>query len=192
MSRLKFSVYGNCQNHPLSLILRCSTEFSSIYEELPIKSIHLLSPDEDEGVQETVRNLDLFIYQPVEANYRGNFRKLGTKFLLGYMKNDATAISIPVAYFTGYNPETIYLRDNNGGVVTGHFSDYHDLNILKAYHHGLDWQECISYIQMNEIYPLEFLKTILSNNLAELRKRESVIDIKVSDFIEKNWRQQRL
>jgi hypothetical protein len=195
MSRLKFSVYGNCQNYPLSLILQSSPEFSRIYEEIPINSVHLLNPDEDEKVREIVSKLDLFIYQPVADGYRGETRKLGTKYLLSFLKNGARAISFTVAYFPVYNPEAVYFVDQNGtGIlgVPGLPCDLHDLNILKAFHHGLTWQECVAYIQKGNIYTREMLTNCLSESLSRLREREKVIDVRILDFVEKNWRDQRL
>src|SRR4030043_375212 len=106
MSRLKFSIFGNCQAPPLRQILQSSTEFSQIYEYVLIKPVHLISQNEDQLVHETFRNLDLIIYQHVSAVYGGNSRDLGTESLLTQLKDSSRAVSFPVAYFTGYNPET--------------------------------------------------------------------------------------
>lgn len=56
----------------------------------------------------------------------------------------------------------------------------------------MSWQECVSYIRDTIIYTSEVLETNLRDSLGRLRERESKTDVKVSDFIEKNWQKQRL
>jgi hypothetical protein len=192
MSRLKFSIYGNCQVRPLSKILQCSTEFSLIYQEVFVAPLHLISQDEVDRFAKTIGNLDLFIHQPVSARLFQGTRLLGTERLLTCVRDSARVISFPVAYFTGYNPEAVYLRDKNGNAVVDGFCAYHDLNILKAYHHGMTWRECVSHIQKSAIYTSELLETNLADSLGRLRERERVTDVTISAFIEKNWREQRL
>ena len=187
MSRLKFSVYGNCQVTPLRQILQSSTKFSQIYEYVYINPVHLISQNEEERLHENLRNLDLFIYQPVSATYGGNSRKLGTESLLTLLKDSSQAVSFPVAHFRGYNPEHIQLmrQDSHKDFLSDSFRNCHDLNILKAYHHGMSWRECVSYIQKSGIYTSELLETNLADSLSRLTERERKIDVKISDFIEK-------
>jgi hypothetical protein len=154
----------------------------------------LISAEEEKRFHEILSNLDLFMYQPVSAAYGGNSRNLGTEFLLTHLKDSSRAVSFPVAHFTGYNPETVHLLRKNGykDSLSDGFYNCHDLNILKAYHHGMSWQECLSYIQKSAIYTSEVLETNVADSLSRLRERERETDVKISDFIEKNWRKQHL
>ena len=196
MSKLKFSIYGNCQIGALRKILLYSAEFSAIYKEVQIRPFHLKDKNEEAGVPKILKNVDLFIYQPILPQFqRGIIPVYGTEYLLTLLKDNAMAISFPVAYFTGYNPESIIFRDNNGYVLLqeeGNFSAVHDLNILMAYHHGMSWQDCVSYIQKDNIYTPELIETNVTDSLGLLIEREKSIDVKISDFIIENWQKQRL
>lgn len=173
-------------------ILQCSAEFSLIYENVFVTPVHRISQDEEDRFAKTIRNLDLFIYQPVSARFWRGRRILGTELLLTHLKDSARAVSFPTAYFTGYNPETIVLKDENGNDVWDGFCNYHDLNILNAYYHGMSWRECVSYVQKSAIYASELLETNLADSLGRLRERERETDVTIAAFIEKNWRKQRL
>ncbi len=192
MSRLKFSIYGNCQIGALGEILQCSAEFSLAYENVFVTAVHRISQSEEGRFAETIRNLDLFIHQPVAAAVYGSTRRLGTDHLLTRLKGSARAISFPSAYFTGYNPETIVWKDEDGNNVWDSFCNYHDLNILNAYYHGMSWRECLSYIQKSAVYTSELLEANLADSLGRLGERERRTNVTISAFIEENWRKERL
>jgi hypothetical protein len=192
MSQLKYAVYGNCQIDPLIRILALSTEFSRIYENTPVTAVHRISQSEETQFAATVRNLDLLIHQPVAPAIYGSTRRLGTDHLVTWLKSGARAISFPSAHFTGYSPETIVWKDGNGNNVWDSFCNYHDLNILNAYYHGMSRRECISYVLEGVGYGPEFLEANVADSLDRLRQRERQIDVTISDFVDENWRRERL
>jgi Polysaccharide biosynthesis enzyme WcbI len=192
MPRLKFAVYGNCQIEALVKILQRSAEFSQNYEHVPVTAVHRISQSEESRFAETIRDLDLFIHQPVAAAVYGDTRRLGTDHLLTRLKGGARAISFPSAYFSGYNPETIVWKDESGNNVWDSFCNYHDLNVLNAYYHGMSWQECVSYVLSGASYAAEFLEANVVDSLDRLRQRERQIDVTISDFVQESWQNERL
>jgi Polysaccharide biosynthesis enzyme WcbI len=191
MSRLKFAIYGNCQIGPLAEVLQHSVEFSQNYENVFVTPVNVISQDEEDRFAETIRGLDLFIHQHVLSGTLRGIRRFGTDRFLTRLKGGARAISFPSAYFTGYNPETIVWKDEKGDNLSDSFCNYHDLNVLNAYYHGLSSQECVSFMRETDYGP-EFLQANVADSLDRLRDRERQIDVRISAFIEENWRKERL
>lgn len=124
----------------------------------------------------------MFIYQNNGASYG---EKSSTDFLLKMLKPNCLKISFPNSYYKGYNPETTYLKHN--GIIVKRFCDYHDSNVIKDYLLGKSESDVVSSILDIEYYSNDFIWENAKNSLSELRKREIITDINISDFIEENW-----
>lgn len=185
----KCLIYGNCQTEPVKRFLEMSPEFSVAYETTQLKCF-LLSPDDVPHLEKLASTADLFIYQPVSDFYR-EIPQLSTRHLKSLLPKHSRAISIPHAYFTGYNPEMVYLEDQYGNKVDGPFL-LHDKNILVSYSNNKTVHETLALIQDNDFYQSNDININLYETLAELKRREAQIDIKISDFIKSNYRIARL
>jgi hypothetical protein len=134
--------------------------------------------------------VDLFIHQPVSDNYKGIYQ-LSTRYLKSLLKPQSIVISIPSAYFTGYNPEMIYLKDKKGDKVDGPFL-LHDRNILALYAQGKSVQETLATIQQEDFYQAEQVQRNFDETLSELQLRETSLDVKISDLIKQHYQNSRL
>ena len=101
------------------------------------------------------------------------------------IKPNCLKISFPNSHYKGYNPETTYLKHN--GIIVKRFCDYHDSNVIKDYLLGKSESDVVSSILDIEYYSNDFIWENAKNSLSELRKREMITDIIISDFIEENW-----
>lgn len=157
---------------------------------IDIKPVHLLSKSDIPYLDQVASEVDLLIYQPVSDNYKGIFQ-LSTRYIKDRLKPDCQTISFPIAYFTGYNPEMIYLRDLNGAVISEPFA-YHDINILRLFAQGESVKEILKIIQADDFYTAFFAEKQLNETIVSLNAREKEIDIKLSQFIQDNFRTERL
>ena len=100
-------------------------------------------------------------------------------------------LSFPVAYFTGYHPEISYLKDEDNRVISEPFA-LHDINILRLYLSGKSVSDAAQAIKDESFYSNEFLESNLDSTLKNLEKREANLDIKLSPFIKKTFRDSQL
>ena len=109
------------------------------------------------------------------------------------MKANSQIISIPIAYFTGYNPELFYLKNQEGDVIAEPFP-YHDRNILALYSQGETVQAAIQSIQAEHFYTADYCQNNLEQTLANLalREDEQALDVQLSGFIREYFKSYRL
>ena len=183
-------LYGNCQIEPLQYILKNNSNFASNYQFIELEPVHLLTENDVEDLETKIARTDLFIYQLVSDNYQG-IEQFGTDFLCNSLPSEAKKIAIPGAYFTGYHPATINLKDGEGNKITEP-CDYHDVNLLYLFDRGKTVTETIAIIQEVDFYQAEYVFNNLQATLDELRRRETELDISISDFIIQNYQKQKL
>jgi len=186
----KCLVYGNCQAAAVKTYLQKNSTVASAYRFVDVKPVHLLSKIDIPFLNQVISEIDLMIYQPVSDNYKGIYQ-LSTRYLKDKLKSDCQVISFPVVYFTGYNPEVIYLKDLNGTVISEPFA-YHDVNILRLFAQGKSVRDIVTIIQSDEFYNSSFVKKQLNNTISNLNVRENEIDQRLSPFIQDNFRNERL
>jgi tetratricopeptide (TPR) repeat protein len=187
----KCLLYGNCQTEPLKNFLASNVEFNSIYQSVWVKRVHLMSVEHVPELEELITDIDLFIYQNVSDNYQG-INQLSTNYLRSRLKPSCQAIAIPGAYFTGYNPELIYLKDKDGNKIKSELGDYHDFNLVALFYQGKQISEVVDFIQKDDFYSSQYILGNLEDTLGELSRREVYTDINLSQFIQKYYRQLRL
>ena len=183
-------IYGNCQVEPLREILEKNSNFAKSYRFLDLKPVHLLEASDVADLETKIAQTDVFIHQAVSDYYQG-IEQFGTNYLRSRLASGSKAIAIPGAYFTGYHPATINLKDGDGNKITEP-CDYHDVNLLYLFDKGKTVTEAIELIQQEDFYQAEYILDNLATTLKELRRREAELDFAISDFIEQNYRQQKL
>ena len=182
----KCLIYGNCQTAYIKKCLLENPEFSKIYEQVFTKKVHRIQPHEIPELEAMISEIDLFIHQTVSDNYR-NMPSLGTAYLKSRLKPDCKVISFPVAYFTGYHPEMIYLKPLNSQPIKEDIYNYHDFNILSGFYEGKSIEDIVNEIFHESFYSIAYVKNNLEFTLGELAKREVNLDVKLSQFIKDNY-----
>lgn len=184
----KFVVFANCQSSALAKTMLENQEFSSQYQWdfiLPVQNMNSSHIDE---VINKARNADLFIYQPVsEAPNRPE--ELTSEFLLGQLKESSEAVSFPSIYFDGYFP---HLQTMKGLISI--LNLVHDYFIVYACAIDLSEELCFSLINRDDLYPETLSLRLAEKSLQNLKEREikECIDVAVSGFIEKNYKNYKL
>ena len=169
----------------IATLLAKHPEFSKKYEMVNVQPVHLISLEDIPALEEQMRSIQLFIYQPVSDSYRG-LPGLSTTSLLENINQSAKTISFPVAYFTGYHPEVTYLKSTPNTVINEPFP-YHDLNILKLYAQGKSVEEAVTIIRSEDFYDTEFVHHNFHKTLGRLYEREKNLDVQLSSFIKENF-----
>jgi hypothetical protein len=121
-------------------------------------------------------------------NYRNSIG-LGTETLKSHLPNDATILTWPSIYWSGYNPKLFYLKDSSGVSVSKDF-DYHHRPIFSGYLNS----HSVATVSDAINKPESFVATADAAHkaLRDLATRESKLDLKVSSFIEGHYQSQRL
>ena len=182
----KCLIYGNCQTEYIENSLIENPDFSNIYSEIFSKKVHQIKQKDIPELETIISEIDLFIYQPVSDNYR-KMTSLGTDYLKSRIKSDCIVISFPVAYFTGYHPEMIYLKPIDNQPIKGDVYNYHDFNILSGFYQGQTTKDLIAKIFNESFYSPYYIKKNFDLTISELEKREASLDIKISQFIRNNY-----
>jgi hypothetical protein len=181
-----FVVWANCQGEALVFYLKKIPEIRKKYKFFVVTNYRLIS-NKLEIPYKKLNIADVFLYQPIDPVHG----KYSTENLSKYLKPDCVQISFPYIYNNGLWP--FYLDHANGhmnqiGIETLSFFDSGKIKELKK--QGKSDSEIIEMFITNKI-SFDF-KNKFFNSLDILRSKEKNLDIKVADFIEKNYKVERL
>lgn len=177
-------IYANCQNELLAEYLLKSPSFN---QEYTIKRfpVHLLMQGKKTIPDELLKRAKLFIYQPVKDIHG----ICSSRYILNKLPSDCQRISFPPLYFTGYHPQ--YCKNPVNKVIKPIYPfgvmPYGDSNIISMLKQSNSVSEIIERLSNTNYYSQQFLLANVDKSLAELSRREAVLNIKVSDFIKKNY-----
>lgn len=179
----KIVVVGNCQARPLAAAFE---KLSDNVEVTTIAIVHLLKSEQFHQYCQYFEQADVIVSQRVANNYPCDF--VQTDFLKA--KYGSKVVVIVNLYFSGYNPDWCYIRMLGKGPLRGPMGDYHNKTILDSWKKGLNSEQA-------SVLMLDFNNNIPYSNereqsLIELSSREANVDIKITDFIQKNMFQERL
>lgn len=187
----KCFVLGNCQAQPLRFILNQSKSFSNYFELVDFPAVHVAKPDQVLALHRELSDAGLVLCQPIAEGYRGNIG-LGTETIFRYMTETALKITYPSIYFSGYNPELFYLKNELGSSIAKDF-DYHCKVIFNSFLAGFAVDETCNYLCGEKAFSLsQVSEDWIEKSVVEIRKRERDIDIKVSQCIAESFRERRL
>lgn len=175
-------IYGNCQSQPLSRIIQRLTagKLNVIHPETPV---HLLTDADEPRFRKVIEYVDIFIYQHITSD-KYEWRK--SEKIIQTLNSDTKAISIPSLYFDAYFDSTISIDHP----PMNSFIPYHNKLILDCYIKGLTINETLDKFINNT--NVDVSKDRFKESLASLQRREETVDIKISDYIEKNFLNSRL
>jgi len=192
--KFKFSFYGNCQLDAICDQLNASEEFTRLYEYVPIKPVHLLVKDDLKNIEKDFSQIDLLIYQEVGSNFK-NGSDFASNHVLTFLKKNSQKICIPSLFFNVYFPDFHEIITNDHvPLVTPLMGAYHDLNIALAYVHGFKSGDFVKIYNNKNFYDKTYCQKLLDNALKSLEERKinNRVDIRISDFIRKNYQKQKL
>jgi hypothetical protein len=178
-------IYGNCVAEAIGSILQENPHFTKQYDIVFSKPVYLMTELDSKAVLELAKTADLIIHQPISG-----FNPTSDT-LLSIARN-AKTISYPVPYFDGYFPDITYLRDADGQKILHEPIDYHSKIILAAFDSKWDVISTARLFTQNELFKPEFILRNVDNGLAELARRESTLDVKITDFIKKYYTKRQL
>jgi len=176
MKKLNCLLIGNCQNNGIMYYLSQSYEFNKTYEMKHYTNWQLIK-NNCEIPMNDIQNADLFIYHPLRIVHGCYSTDPSVEGSIGsYVKNDAIKIAYPYIFSSAMWPLVQKGKDINiwfGGEVIE--------NLLSK---GLKRNDILDLYHKNKInwdYKNRFDKSIQI-----LKQKETLTDIKVSNFIEEN------
>lgn len=185
--------YGNCQIMSYNSLLLTSDQIKKQYDILELPPVQSFDEeDRKNGLPGVLlREIDIFIYQNVAENNKFS-AKLASKNIKEYLKNDAVCCAIPNVYFTGYFPQYCANQYNPKEffIVNGPFP-YGDINIQSMWDEYTP-EEIAKKLSDENFYTKEEVEKAVETSLAELKQREEMCDVHISDYIEKNYRKAQL
>ncbi len=175
-------VFGNCQGDQLTHLLRALLRGSGI------EVLHLSNNRRtggmlpDEQILAAIQSCDLLVYQPLSKEHGS----LSEENILAVLKAGASAISFPYIYNSGITSLCRAPRRSNHG----YGFIYGEEIILQLLEEGLDMAAILDRYQKAEI---NFrLKERFQDSFQEMQLREEKTHIKLTDFIQNNYQQQKL
>jgi len=184
IKKCKVVIVGNCQAAPLGRVLAL---LSSDVEVLNIATVHKLADDDEAYFSKDFMEADYIISQPISENYRCKFVR--TNVLQKKFNNKL--IKVVNLYYAGYHPDWAYIKDNNGVIVTGPMTDYHNKTILNGWKEDKGITEIVA--DLNSIkYNEDRYTNLIRSTIDELETRESEVDVCITDLIKSECQNQQL
>jgi len=195
---MKCLFIGICQTEAIYKILSENDEFRRIYEEIYSYTIFKVTEDEMKDILENlVPECDLIISQPVSEGYRDN-NIFSTRRLREKVKKGGRHLVLANCYFTGYDPMPFQITDKNGNIIHIDNISYYPAVSFEKLLEGDIIGACKNWCYMEEFKMYE-LENNYRKTITELKEREMKIfdndygvDIKISDYIEENYRKKHL
>ena len=191
-------LYGNCQIVYLTNYLVETTSFLERYiMVVNMPAVQSLDMERKTGISPALlKSLDLFIYQKVGGGGRHPYgENLTTSVITKQLNPSCVQLMIPNLYFKGYFPQDIKNKRNvlvgskwhlNGVIPYGDF-------VLETFFARKRTDSELEHHLLNEhLFLKEYVIWRAKNSLDELKKREEVCDIRMSDYIEENYKTQIL
>lgn len=185
--------YGNCQVMSINSIIETSKNILSNYIVLNVPPVYEIKSNETLKT-DVIKQIDVLIYQKVADDNRWSLQH-ATNYIIDNLCTNAKKVCIPNIYYDGYFPQTSTLNKYNPmklKFVNG-LMPYADKNIEKLYwEENLSADEISRRIVSEDFYlPSEVIDNS-ENSILELKEREKVCDVIISDIIESKYKEKRL
>jgi hypothetical protein len=180
-------------------ILRKCDIFIGMYDEIKYYAVFKISEDEMRNILENeVPSSDLILSQPVSATYKNNEIYSTDVLRKTALSHGKTHYVISNCYFTGYDPVPFQTTDGDGNIIhVGNITYFPSLSIDNLIMGNIEGS-CVEWCNPNAYGELQ-LRNNLFRTLDQLKLRERKIfdgdygvDITISDYIERNFREIRL
>lgn len=182
------TVYGNCQSLYVNMLLQKSEQFTKDYIMCVMPFIQNMLEERNTGIAEGVlKHFSCFIYQIAKRdNVFGE--KLSTDVLLSLLKDDVKKCSIPFVYLSSYFPQYIKnTRNDDARRGEGHVP-YGDIEIQSRFEAGKSVKQIVEELNQDALFDKKELQERHELSISELKIREGRCDIKISDYLEENYK----
>lgn len=181
---MKIVVQGNCQSRPVSTFMAAACDNAEL---MPPIVTQLQSDSDYENNYKAFCEADYIFAQWVSDDY--HVQHLSTSKLKLEFGNKV--VSWPNAFYIGQCPDIVAIATKEIARVIGPLDTYHVRSIFKSWINGVSVADCLNELN-DESAPNRNLLASIDVSLAELKKREELLDIKISDFIEKYWLDEKI
>ena len=182
MTKQKALFIGNCQNQGIIHYLSYSQEFMNTFEVKSYANWQLIE-NQSEIPMKDIQEADLFVCQPLRPVHGCYSTDPSVKGSIGYyVKDDCIKLSYPYIFSSAMWP--IVQAGQNQNRWFG--NEIIDELLL----HGMNSNDILNSYYQNEIdwkYKQRFEKS-----LGILKEKETITNLKISDFIENNYRDKLL
>lgn len=198
---MKYTIYGNCQAVALAKIMSVYEDFIKEYSFVRLKPVHRIGLDEIHSLKKNlISTLDLVLAQPISDEFRGG--GFGTKEILTENKY-AKKILFPSMQFYGYFVGMRNLKFKKNVLAQEYIKQKTGINLNDLFHYDFILRSYLDNTSVEEVNNLFFSidlynKEFLNNELLKtinhlkIKEQEYDVDIKISGYIESNFRYRRL
>lgn len=188
-------MHGNCHMGIIKEFLLSSDKFQSRYTIYPYP---LLVSDTREfrTEQEIFKNIDVWIHQDIRRNNSFGF-EVSDEYIRQYVRPGILEIIVPHMYGIGRMlfPQSIELDGNealnNGTDIDGMFL-HGDKVIEECIDRGMDINNIIEFCKSDNALKEDEIRENFDVYMNKLKEREKSWEIKIVDFIESNYRIEKL
>ena len=125
----------------------------------------------------------MLVTQPVRDEY--STPGCGAAQLTSLLPADGRAVTFPVTFHVAAFPFQVSAHGADGGGVDAPLTDYHDLRILAAAERGLGVDDVLDWLPgVAGRAGADAVRDVAAQSLAELRRRESELDVTVSGLVD--------
>lgn len=145
------------------------------------------------GINKEILNcLNLLFYQQVSDNNKFS-PKLSSNHIKRCLKDDCIAISFPNSYFKGYWPQYLVQKNKtmlrrNGDSIMPYGDSVLDFVFSKNYR----WEKIWRIVNNDDLFTREYIEENVKDSFSELKLRERNVDVTISDYIEKYYKDKEL
>ncbi len=190
-------IYGNCQIGKIFNMIVNNLQFRREYLLVVMPRIFDFKNSDvaeifDETDGQIFKIIDLFIGQYVKETNKFH-PKLSTKNILQKLKDGSKLIQIPNLYFVGYFPQLKTEQENSSNLekIFPTEDKYID-EIMSNSEMNPDVEKILDTICDGNFLSAEEIQAAIDKSMNEYKKREWFCDIKMSDYIEDNFRDQQV
>ncbi len=182
---MKIVTIGNCQIEPISRIMENHSSKIWITRVVPV---HIAESGTLNQIKYLLDDADIIITQPVTVFYRGGHFST-EKLQNAYPDKVKKILNL---HFEGYFPDWCYLPIPPGRVrLKGPMGDYHNKTIIDGWV-AKETTETIDDKMHSYTYNKHHYEHSFDDSLKELKRREKNVDVKICDFIERHFLNERL
>lgn len=180
-------MYGNCHVGAIKEYIERNVEFEKQYGIYPFPEIQQLI--KTFSFEKIISKCDVLVYQPIrEQNTYGS--AFASNTILKYCKEDCYTISVPNLYGLAkcFFPSLIPV-----GRLTGIRNLFHyDVNVINWMKEEKTKKEMKKMIERGGVYKPEYIQDEWNRFLDKMFSRETEWDVKISDYILKNYKTKKL
>ncbi len=160
--------YGNCQAHPLYLLLRATPAFTTAFTPLSAPPAHGMTVRQAHALHQALGNAGVLISHAVKDGYRD--MGIGINELAAHLPTSAQLVCTPAVHYDGVFPFQVYIRTGDAR-ESAPVTDYHDLRALHCAAKGWSNDNAREWLRDYEVDPA-VLRSISAESVAEMERRE--------------------